>query len=121
MLLMTSFWQSSPAGVSQLEGTAQVFWQSSPAGVSPGLLALDLACASPWASVPDEVFPLRDLPSQGDDDSPVCRGKTDGFMDWAQARSRASSPGETPAGDDCQKTRAAPSSWETPAGDDYQR
>src|SRR5207302_3570601 len=26
----------------------QVFWQSSPAGVSPGLLALDLGCASSW-------------------------------------------------------------------------
>src|SRR5713226_1840936 len=50
------FWQSSPAGVSQLEGSAQVFWQSSPAGVSPGLLALDLAWASPAAP---PVVPLR--------------------------------------------------------------
>src|SRR5258708_9669158 len=39
----------------------------------------------------------------------------------AQPRSRASSPGETPAGDDCQKTCAVPSSWETPAGDDCQK
>src|SRR5713226_6722426 len=46
------FWQSSPAGVSQLEGSAQVFWQSSPAGVSPGLLALDLACANSYAPHP---------------------------------------------------------------------
>src|SRR6266849_7801788 len=28
------------------------FWQSSPAGVSPGLLALDLACATPQATHP---------------------------------------------------------------------
>src|SRR5712691_8682160 len=36
----------------------------------------------------------------------------------AQPRSRASSPGETPAGNDCPKTCAARSSRETPAGDD---
>src|SRR5712692_2374486 len=38
----------------------QVFWQSSPAGVSPGLLALDLGCAIPGASVPSTSLRWRD-------------------------------------------------------------
>src|SRR5712692_1712870 len=33
----------------------KILWQSSPAGVSPGLLALDLACASPRAPHPRRV------------------------------------------------------------------
>src|SRR5216683_1455016 len=94
--------------------------QSSPAGVSPGLLALDLGCALPTSPpvLPDETelsWHWRRRSRQ--------RRNVEGTeaVGRAQPRSRASSPGETPAGDDCQKTCAMPSSWETPAGDDFEK
>src|SRR6266851_8253327 len=94
------------------------FWESSPAGVSPGLLALDLAWAPPRtpsvqrsplarsnvvegrAALPspeDGWLPSkRPGLSEADAEGTEARGR-------AQPRSRASSPGETPAGDDYQK------------------
>src|SRR5712664_1070651 len=79
---------------------------------------------SPWTSVahlPTPPYPLRSLRCalvsrtvtthfRGESfvtrRRPIAqrRGWTEGDVGSAQPRSRASSPGETPAGDDCQKT-----------------
>src|SRR5882762_1135912 len=109
-------WYSNRSITSNTNDTAlnKFVRQSSPAGVSPGLLALDLGCALPKAPPvlplrlrllvltplwPDHVRPIRTLEATGPTTAPAEAAEGRVPEEGAQPRSRASSPGETPAGD----------------------
>jgi hypothetical protein len=127
----TSFFGSRPSlrALHKFFGSRRL--RASPQGYSPWTSVAHL----PRASVPSasaalrqgpgpQAFAVRCGPRRPRARRPSAPALTVGRrvpVQVAQPRSRASSPGETPAGDDCQKTCARLSSWETRAGDDCQK